>query len=630
MKSLYTATLFLLFCSFLSAQQLYLPPTVEAPLYEHLYQINDAWYTQAGPSQLLEPHRFGNDQERIKLHLQLVEQDLRARPVDHLSAQQQARRTKVLNHLRSYWQAGQFPLNEQYPERIPIFVDEYNTACAVGYLMQHTGAREAVAQIRAENNFADLNELLAYEQVPAWVQTNGFTAEELAWIQPAYAIAVFTAEPFGNNQGISGGRVLDMLVHNNELYLAGTFESIDGFTAAKIAVWDGSDFRALPGLEADTPGGISRLAIDDTTGDIYAIGTFYAFPQASGAVVLVRYHDGNWEPLLEITDTGGETLTDIACRAGQCYISGSFDHLFDNPAFARLAVLQTNTQQWSALHSEWSFEGSINDLDIEADRLMVGGDYQLLEQTDTLAQHVAVVDLSTSTLIDAISINEDYPADRIHFVDISQNEFDWEYRMVLEDQYGLAFAYQEIGWHESLDYTGNTPEVFGISETWGFVYGLFPFNSGGPNPPYVLLTTPGQSASLYWPVAQANSAVTAVAEFEDELIVAGDFTEIDEEAINHLAVGDLRIVSNIDDPVPANDMKVRSDGQRIFLSQLPVPAENATLELFDMAGRKVSATQLSLLEPAQEWQPEGLPAGAYAYRLLVDEHLQVGQITLVR
>lgn len=619
-----------LLCLSLSAQQLYLPPTIEAPLYEHLYQINEGWYNQAAPGHLLQPTRFGNDRERIQWHLKLVEQDLRSRPVEHLTAQQQARRTKVLNHLRSYWQTGQFPLNEDHLSRISICVDEHNTACAVGYLMLQTGAREAVAQIRAENNFADLNELLAYEAVPAWAQANGFTPQELAWIQPAYAVAIFTAEPFGNNQGITGGRVLDMFVYNNELYLGGTFEAIDGFTASKIAVWDGLSFRALPGLEAETPGGISRMAIDATTGDIYAIGTFYAFPQANGAVVLTRYHNGSWEPLLDITDTGGEPLTDIVCRAGQCYISGSFDQLFDNPALARIAVFQINTQQWLALNADWAFQGSINDLDIAADRLMIGGEYQLLEQADTLAQHLTVFDLSSNTLVDAIPIDVNYPIDRVHYVDISQNTIDWEYRMVVEDEYGLAFGYQEFGWYEPLEFSGSAPEVFGISETRGFVYGQFPFNNGSPNRPYVLLTTPGQSASVYWPVAQANAAVTAVTEFEEELIVAGDFTEIDEEAINHLAVADLRIVSNIDDPISAPDIRVRSDGQRIFLSQLPVPAEKARLELFDMAGRQVWSTPLSVQEAAQEYYPSDLPAGAYAYRLLVDQYLKVGQISLVR
>ena len=154
------------------------------------------------------------------------------------------------------------------------------------------------------------------------------------------------------------------------------------------------------------------------------------------------------------------------------------------------------------------------------------------------------------------------------------------------------------------------PEIFGISETWGYIYGRVPFSNGSPNPPYVLLTTPGQSASLFWPVAQANAAVTAVTEFEEELIVAGDFTEIDEESINHLAVADLRIVSDTDDPTPAQDMQVRSDGQRIFLSQLPVPAQKATLELFDMSGRQLWSTALSLQDASQRVLPVGLPAGA--------------------
>ena len=48
------------------------------------------------------------------------------------------------------------------------------------------------------------------------------------------------------------------------------------------------------------------------------------------------------------------------------------------------------------------------------------------------------------------------------------------------------------------------------------------------------------------------------------------------------------------------------------------------------SGSKLWSASLSLLEASQQLLPEGLPAGGYAYRLLVDEHLQVGKVGLVR
>ena len=236
MRARYAFLLLVSFTCTLIAQHSYLPPQASASLYNHLYQINEAWLTEVAPNQYLEETQFHSDVERIQRHLQLVEGILRERPVTHLSSEQQLRRVKALNHLHVYWQAGQFPINKHYPGRIPIFIDEQNTACAVGHLMLQTGARTAALRIQQENNYADIVELLTYQEVPDWASANGFTSEELAWIQPSYSVVDFTSQPFGSNQGVAGGTVNSMLVYNDELYLGGTFEGIDGTTAHKIAI----------------------------------------------------------------------------------------------------------------------------------------------------------------------------------------------------------------------------------------------------------------------------------------------------------------------------------------------------------------------------------------------------------
>ena len=43
--------------------------------------------------------------------------------------------------LADYARQGRFPINYYRQERIPVFIDEHDTHCAVGYLMQHTGRR---------------------------------------------------------------------------------------------------------------------------------------------------------------------------------------------------------------------------------------------------------------------------------------------------------------------------------------------------------------------------------------------------------------------------------------------------------------------------------------------------------
>lgn len=631
MKALHLFLLTSLFANLLLAQQNQLPPQQEAPLYAHLYEINEAWLSQA-PNDYLTSIRFSNDGERIKQHLQLVEEILRSRPVAHLPIELQLRRTKALNHLRSYWQSGQFPINSYTSYRMPVFVDEQNTACAVGYLLRATGARETVELIRSENNFADLQELLAYAEVPEWAAENGFTADELAWIQPAYSVAVFTAEPFGNNLGLDGGQVLAMQVHNDELYLAGNFTTIDGFSASYLAAWDGNAFRAFPGLNAGL-GSFSRLSIAPGTNDIYAIGLFDELGGQEPVHLLMRYHSGTWERLLELPISQG-SLSDIVCISGRCFLSGDFTSLDGNSDLQHIAVLNTEIDMWSAFNPNLQFTARVNDLDLAGQRLLLGGQFTLLEDQDTLCQYVAGFNIEDHSFVATVATETDAPTKEVHFIDVEENFDQYWYRVIVEDEEFFSVIYMPEGetwsYYEYLHSPETVPELYGVSDIWGFVYGAFYFTSSDPEDnPWTLITTPGQSASVSWPAVQADAAVTAVARFQNELIIAGDFTEIDEVPAENIARANF-LISNDDDELPVPETVLSTDGTQLFLTGLPVPAKSAALELFDMAGRQVWSTPLSVLEAVQVLQPGSLPPGSYAYRLLVDEHLQVGKVVLLR
>ncbi|MEL7250409.1 MAG: hypothetical protein AAFO03_18430 [Bacteroidota bacterium] len=635
MPALYALVLFVSLTCSLTAQQSYLLPQTSATLYDHLYQVNEAWLMEVSPNEYLGQTQFPSDIERIQRHLELVEGILRERPLDHLSYEQQLRRIKALNHLNAYWKAGQFPINKHLPGRIPIFIDEQNTACAVGHLMLQTGARAIALRIQEENNNADISELLAYQEVPNWAEANGFTAEELAWIQPAYSVVIFTPEPFGSNQGVEGGIINSMLVYNDELYLGGTFGSIDGTTAHKIAIWDGTDLRTLPGLEQDTPGGITRLAIDETTGDIYAIGAFDAFPDADGTVFLARYRAGSWEPILDVTDTDVANFADIACHSGLCYLAGNFSHLQADNTLATLAVFNTSTDEWSSVNPSWTFSGNVNDIDIAAGMMIMGGEFQFMVDQELAGEHYAVINLDDSEaapLTNFLTLELlGLSLQNVHAVDANSGDFGMEYRLVFDDAAGLAVAMMGSDLSTGAEPMYNLeeePTISGIISDWGLIYGAFPFPFS-EDQDFVLLSSPGESVSAYRLVAQANGALTAVAYFQEQLIVAGDFTQIDEIEANQLAIADLRI-TDTEDEIPVSDISVSTDGTRILLADLPTSATAGTFELFDTSGKLVWSTPLGTLNAQQVLEPVNLPAAAYVYRLLIDGQLQVGQLALLR
>jgi hypothetical protein len=124
---------------------------------------------------------------RIRAHLLRIERELRAADISRLDAEQRAARASHLDRLHEYAARGVFPHNHDVPgRRVPVFVDEHGTHCAVGYLMAMSGEGALVSLIAAERNLARVPELIDVPGVAEWLDAAGLTLDEAAAIQPAY------------------------------------------------------------------------------------------------------------------------------------------------------------------------------------------------------------------------------------------------------------------------------------------------------------------------------------------------------------------------------------------------------------------------------------------------------------
>lgn len=124
---------------------------------------------------------------RIQAHLQTVERELLARDVSHLSAGQRAARAHHIRVLREYRERGVFPHNHDFPgERVPYFVDEHGTLCAMAYLISRSGRDDLVERVAAARNNARIPELAGDPELVAWLREAGLSLEEAARIQPMY------------------------------------------------------------------------------------------------------------------------------------------------------------------------------------------------------------------------------------------------------------------------------------------------------------------------------------------------------------------------------------------------------------------------------------------------------------
>jgi hypothetical protein len=157
-------------------------------LFDQLVYVNKQWLKQADADESLKhtPAARMNEQQLVQFHLGETEKLLRKRDVSDLPAELQQQRSKNLDILRKYLEQGIFPSNDMHLGRQPYFIDRNDTYCAVGYLMQQTGAEQTAKEIRDIQNFNYLFDI-DHPRLLEWAASSGLSLSELALIQPAYA-----------------------------------------------------------------------------------------------------------------------------------------------------------------------------------------------------------------------------------------------------------------------------------------------------------------------------------------------------------------------------------------------------------------------------------------------------------
>ena len=157
-------------------------------LKKQLIELNQNW-EHFNLVALDNDYNYTNEVDLIKLHLSLVEDELRRNTPSNLSAIQKQNRITCLDILNKYWNNGVFPKNTFHSARTPYFIDIYGTYCAVGYLIKETGFDDIAQKIHKENNYGYIKDLKKeYKEIDTWAYEYGFTTDELAWIQPSYNI----------------------------------------------------------------------------------------------------------------------------------------------------------------------------------------------------------------------------------------------------------------------------------------------------------------------------------------------------------------------------------------------------------------------------------------------------------
>lgn len=162
--------------------------------------------------------------------------------------------------------------------------------------------------------------------------------------------------------GVPGanGSVRSMLWTGTDLYVGGTFTSIGGVSANRIARWDGSTWSALG---TGTNNSVLALAWDGT--NLYAGGTF----STPGSRV-ARWDGANWNSLGTGMNAGSIVFA-LTLQGGNLYAGGNFTTAGGGAANR---IAQWNGTTWSALGTGFS-NGAVRALTSDGTNLYAGGTF---------------------------------------------------------------------------------------------------------------------------------------------------------------------------------------------------------------------------------------------------------------
>jgi hypothetical protein len=343
--------------------------------FEKLNGINSYWMQQphlvkqfanAFSSQTM------NDHQLIQLHLQLVETVLRNKDVSKLTEQQRDNRIQYLNNLHSYWNTNIYPINNKTAKRNPVFIDDYNTFCAVGYLMKTSGFEDLARNIATTQNLSYVRTIRA-EGLAEWISNSGFTQDELAWIQPTYT------NP-NQSRPLSGGvnGPVYALAGNDSaqiLYVGGQFSIANQQTACNNIVainYNPNNIfsNTFTPLAAGVNGTVNALFLDK--GILYAGGNF----DSSGNTPLnniAKWNGNSWESMGELNGT----VNCIASYQNNIVVGGSFTFTSGGHTYQNLAYW--NGIEWKPFNH--SMNGEVKALTNYADMLVVGGSFTQVDTT---------------------------------------------------------------------------------------------------------------------------------------------------------------------------------------------------------------------------------------------------------
>lgn len=555
----------------------------EEAYFAHLYSINKEWinHIEASPEGKIV---FNSDRERIQLHLRLVCQHLKENPPINLEESRLSNRIKLISKLEEYASLGVFPTNLYHEVRQPYFVDDFGVHCAVGYMMHVSGDDELVSRIRNEHNFDYIKDIKT-EGVTEWASINGFTVEELKWIQPGYPPAN-NIEMLGNGtNGSVKGFWID-IYNNNRLILFGDFSELDNEPCSNLGIYENDQLYCFgSGLLGNIVNVFSK------NDGVYVTGTFY-----DGGVVypMAKYDNGSWN---YISIPTRENATSTA--SSHYFYNGQYVIAIDHSSLSGIQEI------WSYSYSGvWQKQaeivGTVHDIESGYDGLFFAGQFDYVIPYSTLGPGTQI---PTNNAV-SYSFNGNWTpitggiSNTVHSISTigtstyfagtcstTENVCVTKY---LNGTLQPILLYNQVGYDQpcvinQLAYENNSAYL-----TLGGNFNISPMGVGTAGNNLAKYNLVNGSLTV---LAQLNDEVNAVLYDGQDLFIGGDFTtNLGSTSLNHL--GTIVSTVSIDEFGNASSLKTYPNP---FTSSISVEGveDQSKYKLLDMTGQIVKEGSIS-------------------------------------
>ncbi len=537
-----------------------------------LIKVNQEWLNQLDINLSSYANIPSSELEAIQMHLKLVEKTLRSRDVSHLSASQKVNRTKCLNILKKYWIKKVFPQNEEFSYRTPIFIDKYNTFCAVGYLMKKSGFEGIAREISEENNLVYVRDI-SNPNARAWMDWAGLTMEECAWIQPSYG----NPTDFKRCGKGTIGNVCAMQAINNELVVGGDFTKVDStINSSGLAKWkkQGSSY-IWEDFSAGIPPNTTRFkAVAFYKGKYWAGGENLTAPNDYTKNNLYCFDGMQWQVVTQIKGD----IRDITVYKNELYICGILRRSqFD---WYKMAKLDTSQNQWVDVYNAGSEHTWINKMKVLNDKLIVAGNIWI-----NGSQNIATFD----------GQNFDYQS---FYLGVPNEVMDFdEYQGKL---YIGGLVNGSVSSYTMRYYTGNywldtNSLSLNRAKTINVVKSLkgslfWAGNFHRPGMMYSAKNLCNNNNANGW--GFLDSTVTCMEEFDGNIYIAGLFkNDITKNSLNHISYFSREAVG-VDDLSLKKEQIVIYPNPVIHAINIESNVKIASYEILNIAGKRIRAEQL--------------------------------------